>query len=364
MSDPVVIFSSCDRLFGVDTFGIAPTSVVTGGVYENAFQFGQFGGLSGGFHFGLPVFLSQAYTGCHVKYTGRTSTGGSIITHGNVPVTIGFGTGPRQFSMCGFSDLGKPYTAIGGPTSNLKFDESGWTAHANTWHYVELRTSVSGELDPEDPNFWLVYARNEMFVDGRVAVATSSENAYVGRIPITDGSFSIGRVQIGGVGSSTMVDNIYAGSIRYGGMRVQRYLPTADGSHTDWTPSSSPPGDLYVEIDESGATNYSDYIFTDNVGDKASFTFGPLDSAITEILGVDWNIISGGLEDSSPTEVRNITGFVTAGSPATQYDGDAWFFSAPQGLDGHWSWLTNPVTAANFTVAELEAAEFGLELTS
>jgi hypothetical protein len=100
------------------------------------------------------------------------------------------------------------------------------------------------------------------------------------------------------------------------------------------------------------------------VGDKASFTFGPLDSAITEILGVDWNIISGGLEDSSPTEVRNITGFVTAGSPATQYDGDAWFFSAPQGLDGHWSWLTNPATAANFTVAELEAAEFGLELTS
>jgi hypothetical protein len=161
-----------------------------------------------------------------------------------------------------------------------------------------------------------------------------------------------------------MVDNIYVGTVRLGGVRIQRYLPTADGSHTDWTPSSSPPGDLYVEIDESGSTNYSDYVFSETVGDKASFTFGPLGSDILEIVGIDWNIISGGIDDASPTETRGITQFLTIGSPAAQYDSFDWFFSDGEGQDAHHGFATNPATGENFTIEEIESAEFGFELTS
>jgi hypothetical protein len=362
MSDLLVIASSCDRLFGTNIFSFLSTTVASGGVTGNGFQFGQTGGLSGGIHFGTGVPYGYLFTGCHIKYTGGTGFGASIIVHGNISITFGLATGPRQFSQCGFNNLGKPYTAIGGSTLNPKYDESGWFAHANTWHYVELETVVDSVPDPDDANYILVEANNQMWVDGRIAVPYRDSNVFAARVLAEEGA-AIGRVQISGVGSSTMVDNIYVGTVRLGGVRIQRYLPTADGSHTDWTPSSSPPGDLYVEIDESGSTNYSDYVFSETVGDKASFTFGPLGSDILEIVGIDWNIISGGLEDSSPTETRGLTQFILTGSPVTRYDSFDWFVPGNSGLDYRYGLSTNPSTGENFTIEEIEAAEFGFELT-
>jgi hypothetical protein len=363
MSDRLALASSCDRLFGTNIFGFLPTTVAAGGVSGNGFQFGQTGGLSGGFHFPIFPALGYLFTGCHIKFTGGTGFGAYVITHGNVAISEGLGTAPRRFSNCGFSGLGKPYTALGTGAITSKFDETDFFAHANTWHYIELETVVEGIPDPDDVNFILVYANSQMWVDGRLAVAYHGEDVFVARVPVEEGA-SIGRVAIAGVGSSTMVDNIYTGTTRLGAVRAQRYMPTADGSLTEWTPSSSPPGDLYVEIDETGAVNYTDHIYTETVGDRASFTFSPISGDVTEILGGDWNQISGGLEDASPEETVGFMGFLITGSPSTRYDLQdvPWFFSTPAGQDGHFGFLTNPSTGLNFTIEELEATEFGFSL--
>jgi hypothetical protein len=365
MSDRLVLASSCDRLFGTDIFGFLPTTVAAGGVSGNGFQFGQTGGLSGGFFFGTGTPYNRLFTGCHGKFTTGTGFGAPLITHGGFEISEGLGTFPRRFSACGFNNIGRPYVVIGSSVNNPRFDETDFFVHPNTWYYVELETEVSATPNLLDPdNFIDVKAKNRMFVDGREAIEMLEEFTFAQTIPEEEGG-QIVRVGITGLGSSTMVDNIYIGTTRLGAVRAQRYMPTADGSLTEWTPSSSPPGDLYVEIDETGAVNYTDHIYTETVGDRASFTFGPISGSVTEILGGDWNQISGGLEDSSPTEIRAIMGFVITGSPATRYDltDFSWPTSTPPGQDSHFGFLINPATGLNFTREELESSGFGFEMT-
>jgi hypothetical protein len=126
-----------------------------------------------------------------------------------------------------------------------------------------------------------------------------------------------------------------------------------NGTHTDWTPSTGT--DHGALVDEATPNGDTDYVSSSTVGHRDSFNFAALGitGVVTAVQAVGWARNS----DAGARTINHCTRIAS-----TTYDGgtntalDVTYRAARQ------VWTTSPATAAAWTIAEIDAAEFGVRI--
>lgn len=216
----------------------------------------------------------------------------------------------------------------------------------NVWNYFELRIlfdSVAGEV--------------EMRINGETVIDVAGVNTRNGGTGVCD-TFEYHGTGGGQLFNQT-VDDVYvtdtAGVAPYDGflgdVAIEYLLPNGIGTHSDFT--ASPAVDNYLNVDEAdydGDTTHNQSATDTN---RDTYEFDDLAAAGGLIRGVQLSAIvrhSGGAENVQLTALVN----------ATEYDGTTQ--AAPGGYGPLFEiWDQSPDTATDWTIAEVNASEFGIE---
>ena len=137
-----------------------------------------------------------------------------------------------------------------------------------------------------------------------------------------------------------------------GDVRIDAYYPTTDGASSQWTPT--PSGAHYAVVDET-APNGTDEIEADVTGYIDLFGFQDLAVAPGAFYAVQ--VCAAAMKTDAGS--RQIKSVVRSG--VTNYPGTAKDVSETQKYILN-QWNTDPGTAAAWTEAGFNAAEFGVEL--
>ncbi len=139
-----------------------------------------------------------------------------------------------------------------------------------------------------------------------------------------------------------------------GDIQVQILVPSGAGTHTDFTPSTGSNYQNVDDIPEDADTTYN----TGSVnGDTDTYAFGNITATSAVIKGVDVNILArktlSGSRTFAPVIRTNSTDYV--GDDITALDS----YSLNNQI-----YETNPDTSSAWLKAEVDAAEFGIQVTN
>lgn len=158
------------------------------------------------------------------------------------------------------------------------------------------------------------------------------------------------------------IDDIYflngAGSVNnnfIGDCKVLTLYPNGNGNYSQGVGSDGNSVDNYLLVDEPGTPNTSDYVAFANTGDKDTYTFEDLPAGT--VYGIAQRAYASKSDAGSRT-MRNIQ----------RIAGTDYASAVDQGLSVTPTYLgksdlmqVSPATAVLWTVAEINAAEFGVE---
>lgn len=137
--------------------------------------------------------------------------------------------------------------------------------------------------------------------------------------------------------------------------RIQALFPDADGTYGEWSPSSG--SDHYALVDENPET-LSDYNASDTVNKRDTYDFPNISVTSVYAVKAEANMMTSavGVRD---VRLKCISGVTTDDGPteAVSYDP-----SMEQIVENIWE--ADPNTGAAWTLANFNAAEFGLEVMS
>lgn len=162
-----------------------------------------------------------------------------------------------------------------------------------------------------------------------------------------------------GNGGTCDVDDLViwdtAGSVNndfMGDVRVQAILPSGAGATTEWTPSA---GSNYQNVDEAAPNGDTDYNSEATATDVDTFVYGDLTPTSGTVKAVQW-LAYARKDDGGTRTVR----------PVVRHGGTDYFGSS-KSVSSSYTYLrhlmeTNPGTAAAWTISDVNAAEFGIEL--
>lgn len=216
------------------------------------------------------------------------------------------------------------------------------SAPVNAWTYVEIKATIDD-----------VAGAVEMRING-VSVA-----AVAGVDTRAAGGAYVNRVSLGcGVASSTaaLYDDFYlcdttgvTNNNFLGDVRIDTLLPNADGTHTQFTPSTGTTH--YTLVDEATTPDTSDYVSSSTVGHKELFGLTNL-SSVGSILGIQVNSLT--FKDDAGT--RSGANLIRSGSSEAQGAAKVLGISPVYNVSVH---ETDPATGATWTLASVNALEAG-----
>jgi hypothetical protein len=138
-------------------------------------------------------------------------------------------------------------------------------------------------------------------------------------------------------------------------LSVATLVPEGPGASTAWTPT--PAGQPNWQI--AGDSTDDTYVSSQTVGARDLYTFADLPAGATTVEAVSLYTrgqqVGAGAPLVKPLH-RHSDGTVTVGSGIAQ--GSSMGNNAPQ------TWLVNPATGLAWTVADVNAAQFGIELSN
>lgn len=254
-------------------------------------------------------------------------------------------TGAVQVALCMHSVDGLLRLWRGDQTTLLA--TSTIALPTGSWNFIELKTTIhdtTGSL--------------ELRVNG-VTVAT-----YAGD---TKYSSTIGTARSirlsGGVYSSSLygwIDDLYVcdgtGTTNndfLGDCRVDTLYPNGVGNSAQFTPTGSATN--WENVDDVPSDEDASYNASDTVGSIDSFAFTDMAVLTASVFGVQANILAR--KDDAGT--RTLRAIARVGG--TNYEGSDLPLSDTY-LDQQQIWALNPATAASWTEAEINAAEFGYKV--
>jgi len=216
---------------------------------------------------------------------------------------------------------------------------------AGTWYYIEVKIldSLAGTV--------------EIHVDGQIVLYLTNKDTTA------DGSsgYNSPYWNIGINGSYPIrIDDLYicngAGSVNnnfLGNVQIRAAFPTSDGSNTAWALSAG--SDHYALVDEAPDTGDTDYVSADNADTKDTYGLGDVDDLGT-IHGVQTNIV---MKEMSAAVVPTIKTLIYSNSTLYEQSLNAAITTAYKSY--YTINETDPATSAAWTVANLNAAEFGVK---
>ena len=216
----------------------------------------------------------------------------------------------------------------------------------NVFYYIEVKATIDNTVGAVTVK---INGTTEITITG--ADTQQTANASANQIIIGGDQFSTGG------GTFKTYDDLViwdtsgtANNDFMGDIRVQALLPSGAGTTTAWTPSS---GANYTDVDESAPNDDTDYVSSSTPGQIDTYAMGNLTSVAGTIKAVQSLLYArkddAGVRTIAPVFHISATDYVQANLPdlTTSYQ------YLPQILE------VSPATAVAWTLAEINAMEFG-----
>lgn len=218
----------------------------------------------------------------------------------------------------------------------------------NTWYWVAMKFVVHNSTGSI-----LVYVNGTEVFNASSLDLTGTANAYATKVHFrrsaadaaAEGSLDNLHIYDGSDGSP--YDAILAEH------RIYYGLPDGDGVATDWTASS---GSDYACVDENPPNEDTDYISSATVGHRNSFTVPDFDG---DLVIHALSLTMQARKDDATT--RGIKGYSLISG--TRYYSSEFSMGATYVLHTA-QWIKSPASSADWTPTEINAAEWGVEVTT
>jgi hypothetical protein len=226
---------------------------------------------------------------------------------------------------------------------------------ANTWYYIEQKVTIadSGTYEVRvngSSTGWIPSASGDTRNGAR---ASANQIKLLGHTAAVDRDFDDFYLLDGqdGTASQGAANNDF-----WGDVTVETLMPDGNGAHSEWTGSDADQVDNYALVDESPANGDTDYVKSSTVGQVDTYSFGDL-STLNDVLAVQVNL-QARKDDAGDRSLR-----LKCRVGGADHDGDSQALSTSyQFLRQVWG--KNPATGALWQPSEVNAAEFGVEVTA
>ena len=208
------------------------------------------------------------------------------------------------------------------------------------WYYLELKVVISATVGVVEVRVNGVEIINETGLD------TKNGTDYIRSL-----AFSAIPSQ-----RTVYYDDLYIDDSQFhGDCRIKTFMPDSDSAtHTDFTRSTG--SNDYECVDESDPTDDTDYIYANTVGDIS--TFGITTGSLGTVQGIQLNNYLR-KDDAGTRKIKPLIRSNSSDYQGTELDdvpANYIFYSD--------IWETDPDDSNAWTQTKLEAAEFGLEITT
>lgn len=271
--------------------------------------------------------------GCAFRFP---TTATSIISFGD--------SGTRQFNI-GVDVNGKVFACKAGYGTNLGLSTNpipGWGL--NQWHYAEVKTTFSATV-----------GTIEIRIDGLVVLTLTSQNnintanAYANQVWFGD-VHNLGAVHIDDVyicDTTGTYNNTYLGDVK-----VTCLVPNGAGAFTQFTNVGG--ANNFSSVKELPYDDDTTYVTDGTVGDRDSYAFADI-----TLTGNIWGIMVWARARKDDAGTRQLA--VSARSSGTDLFGSTFSVASSYAYYGT-LYETDPNTSLPWTVAGLNAAEFGIKV--
>lgn len=233
-----------------------------------------------------------------------------------------------------------------GEEGTLLGSSASGKVQTGVWHYIELKATLHDTTGTVDVQ-----------VDGTNVISLTSQDTKNGGTKSVFDSF-----KIHGESGQHYFDDIYlcngAGTKNndfLGDTKVYALAPSGNGNYSQLVGSDSDSTDNYLLVDEAPTPSGTDYVGSATVGNKDTYTYADLTPTSGTIHGVYLHNYAQ-KTDTGAKSMRRVVrsgGTDSAGSDLTLPTSWAWFGELME---------QNPVGPADWTVASVNAAEFGVEV--
>lgn len=210
----------------------------------------------------------------------------------------------------------------------------------NVWYHIEIRVEISDTV-----------GIIQCWVDGSLVVNASNVDTKNGGTNNTVDRIEMGRTQGATYEWADFV--IHDGTTPIGVTRVIPLLPTADGAHTGFTPSTGTSH--FAVVDETNPNDDTDYVSAATEGTKDSFAIADLPTGTWDVKAVQ---VSAAARRFDPG-TKYLRPFVRTG--AADFVGTSQVLSETYRAIRH-IWEQNPNTVAAWTEGEVDGLEIGVEV--
>ena len=219
------------------------------------------------------------------------------------------------------------------------------TIRLSTWHYVELKVLINNTSGTVDVK-----------VDGTNVLSLSSQNtqqtanAYATTVNLDHITGSLYRDDFYICDANGTANNDFLGDIK-----VESLMPNSAGTTTQFTPSV---GANYTCVDELISNDDTDYVESSTVGQIDLYNYESLATTNGTILAVQANLMA----EKTDANVRQIRENCRVG--ATTYAAGTTFTLDSGYLDHRFIREVSPNTGVAWTIAEINASEWGIEVVA
>ena len=229
-------------------------------------------------------------------------------------------------------------------TTGATIDTTGTGLYSSgSWNYIEVYLKVGDA------------AAGQMIVRFNSVEIFNDTTGDYKRSTYTD----ITKITYSGMVTLTYFDDLYLDDSQFNGpMRIHTFFPDSDETHSDFVRSSG--SNDFEMVDEAGEPDdLTTYIEGSSQGDKSTFGF-TLAGVVDDIVGVQLNHRMGKAAGGLLAKVKGL-----ARVGGSDYDGSK-EFTMTEGFLYHpgTMWEVNPDTSNPWNKGTVEAAEFGLHITT
>ena len=215
----------------------------------------------------------------------------------------------------------------------------------STWHYIEVYVLINGAS-----------SKVQTWIDGVEDIPLTTVNH--GSTAVTQFEF---RNNTNSTSTNFDYDDLYildtTGGVndsQLGDVHVETIMPDGDGNYTEWQLSTGASHSALVD-DPNNFDSDTTYVKESTVNDRDTYTYADLVPANATIFGVQVNNVAK-KDDATLRQVASM-----ARLNGSDYVGATHTLTTSY-VDYQHIWDQSPDTAADWTVTEINAAEFGVKV--
>jgi hypothetical protein len=306
---------------------------------SSRFGVGQYAKFNGSGIFNKGFDNQATWTiGAAVKFEGAIDNASLFFLRDNTTMQVTMGTTGSGALNVYRGDFNAGGTLLGTTANGV--------LSLNVWYFIELKTTINNTTGAYE-----VRLNGVNVLSGSGADTQAGTNAYVNMISVGSGNGAVSFDDLYVCDGAGGLNDTFLGDVR-----VDTILPTADGSTTDFTPSTGT--DNYAMVDDATPDSDTTYVSSETLNHIDLYTFANLQSTVGAVHGIQ-TVLFARKDDAGS---RSIAPAIKTG--ATTAVGDDFALAASYIYDLQ-IFETNPANSnAAWTISDVNSSEFGFKLTA